>query len=420
MVRKLIRFLLVCILSSICFAQEYNPSEAKIKVIQLTDRIYKLQCISGTYVNTLALAGEEGVLLVDTGYPQTGKVLQEEIKKIGSGKVKIIINTHEHNDHTAGNLHFSDEAVIISHERVRTAYGGGYFALKPVSRPGTPQLTFKDEMWIHFNGEAIRLKHYPNGHTPGDIVVYFPKSNLAFVGDMVFAGCFPGADLSRGGDLTGCLLNVQKLIDDYPPETRFVNGHGPDYSADDLERYLEVGLTTQKLILDKIIDGKSVEEIAKSNVLDPWKEWGEGVISRQDWINNVYQQYLKETGKQVPSICEPLTELIVQGNIQKAVEFYTHIRKMSPDSYNFNEDQLNILGYQLLNRNMVDEAIYIFQLNVSAYPESGNVYDSLAEAYFNKGNNKLAVQYYLKSLEKDPENGNASAMLKQLGYNPEK
>jgi len=420
MVRKLIRFLLVCILSSICFAQEYNPSEAKIKVIPLTDRITKLQCISGTYVNTLALAGEEGVLLVDTGYPQTGKVLKEEIKKIGIGKVRMVINTHEHNDHTAGNVRFADEAVIISHERVRTAYGGRYFALEPINRPGIPQVTFADELSIHFNDEEIRLKHYPNGHTPGDIVVFFPKSNLAFVGDMVFAGCFPGADLSRGGDLTGCLHNVQKLMDDYPPGTRFVNGHGPDYSADDLERYLEVGLTTQKLILDQIIDGKSVEEIAKSNVLDPWKEWCEGVISRQDWINNVYQQYLKEIGKQVPSICEPLTELIVQGNIQKAAEFYTHIRKMSPDQYNFNEDQLNILGYQLLNRSMVDEAITIFQMNVSAYPESGNVYDSLAEAYANKGETKQAVQYYLKSLEKDPNNGNASVMLKQLGYIPEK
>jgi tetratricopeptide (TPR) repeat protein len=65
---------------------------------------------------------------------------------------------------------------------------------------------------------------------------------------------------------------------------------------------------------------------------------------------------------------------------------------------------------------MVKEAIEIFKLNVEAYPESGNVYDSLAEAYMNDGNEELAIKFYLESLEKDPSNDNARGMLKRLGY----
>ena len=107
---------LICF-SSTLSSQEYNPSEAKIKVIRLTDKMYKLQCVSGTYVNTVALVGDEGVLMVDTGYPQTGLLLKEEIKQLGYGDVEIVINTHEHNDHTAGNVQFIDNAVFVSHPR---------------------------------------------------------------------------------------------------------------------------------------------------------------------------------------------------------------------------------------------------------------------------------------------------------------
>jgi len=53
---------------------------------------------------------------------------------------------------------------------------------------------------------------------------------------------------------------------------------------------------------------------------------------------------------------------------------------------------------------------------VEAYPESGNVYDSLAEAYMNDRNKELAIKFYLKSLEKDPSNDNARGMLERLGY----
>jgi len=109
---------ILLVLAVLSVSQEYNPSEAKLKVIKLTDNIYKLKCISGTYTNLLASVGKDGILLVDTGYPQTGEILKREIKKLGNGKVKIVVNTHEHSDHVSGNEKFADEAVIISHERV--------------------------------------------------------------------------------------------------------------------------------------------------------------------------------------------------------------------------------------------------------------------------------------------------------------
>lgn len=59
-------------------------------------------------------------------------------------------------------------------------------------------------------------------------------------------------------------------------------------------------------------------------------------------------------------------------------------------------------------------AIQIFTLNAETFPESANVWDSLAEAHMKAGDTDLAETYYQKSLDLDPNNDNARAMLKKL------
>lgn len=78
------------------------------------------------------------------------------------------------------------------------------------------------------------------------------------------------------------------------------------------------------------------------------------------------------------------------------------------------ETDINIEGYRLLGRKKVKEAVKIFTMNAELFPESSNVYDSLAEAYMADNNKELAIQYYKKSLELNPENENAKKRLKEL------
>jgi tetratricopeptide (TPR) repeat protein len=78
------------------------------------------------------------------------------------------------------------------------------------------------------------------------------------------------------------------------------------------------------------------------------------------------------------------------------------------------EAEINQAGYDLLNLGLVDEAIQVFTHNTEAYPDSWNTWDSLAEAYYRKGDNELAIEYYEKSLEVNPNNGNAKMMLKEI------
>ena len=71
-------------------------------------------------------------------------------------------------------------------------------------------------------------------------------------------------------------------------------------------------------------------------------------------------------------------------------------------------------GYEELSQNKFDEAIWIFTMNCIANPKSFNAYDSLGEAYMNKGDKISAIKNYEKSLQLDPTNENAAEMIKKM------
>ena len=79
------------------------------------------------------------------------------------------------------------------------------------------------------------------------------------------------------------------------------------------------------------------------------------------------------------------------------------------------EGMLNSLGLRLsFNAGKIEQGINVFLLAVHIYPNSANLYDSLALAYLYNKDNKNAISNYKKSLELNPENQNAIDTLKEL------
>lgn len=115
------------------------------------------------------------------------------------------------------------------------------------------------------------------------------------------------------------------------------------------------------------------------------------------------------------SIAEEIYQKLMVEDLDRVIRHYQIIREKRQEEFHLNEAELNNLGYRLLSQGRIDEAIAIFQQNVQAFPESSNVYDSLGEAFMEKGNRKAAIRNYEKSLELDPDNTNAVEMLKKLG-----
>jgi uncharacterized membrane protein len=114
------------------------------------------------------------------------------------------------------------------------------------------------------------------------------------------------------------------------------------------------------------------------------------------------------------SIAETLSATIASSGIDAAAKQYHDLKAAEPSTYNFDEGELNSLGYQLIGTKKFKEAISILQLNVEAYPQSSNVYDSLGEAYMDDGVKPLAIANYQKSLELNPKNRGAVVMLQRL------
>ena len=107
-------------------------------------------------------------------------------------------------------------------------------------------------------------------------------------------------------------------------------------------------------------------------------------------------------------------ELQSLGDGKAIVARYRELRSQKPDEYDFRESELNNLGYSLLGAGRTADAIEVFKLNVEMFPESANTYDSLGESYAAAGNKEVALLNYRKSLELDPANANARAVIERL------
>mgnify|MGYP000400954613 CR=1 FL=1 len=99
------------------------------------------------------------------------------------------------------------------------------------------------------------------------------------------------------------------------------------------------------------------------------------------------------------------------GAYSKAREGYLNIQKQDSTSVLINESDFNELGYELIRKKQTDKAIEVFKINVALYPESDNVYDSLASAYLKEGDSLQAFNNYNKALELNTGNKRAKKFI---------
>lgn len=105
---------------------------------------------------------------------------------------------------------------------------------------------------------------------------------------------------------------------------------------------------------------------------------------------------------------------INKNGMKAGLKKYRDIKSDPENKLYFEESEFNAMGYRLMEKGKLKEAIAVFKLNVELYPDSANVYDSLGDAYMNSGDTKNAIKNYKKSLELNPNNDNAKEMLKKL------
>ncbi|MBF9236451.1 serine hydrolase [Hymenobacter sp. BT683] len=134
------------------------------------------------------------------------------------------------------------------------------------------------------------------------------------------------------------------------------------------------------------------------------------------FVDEIAGYYLPDmkasSGFGLPPTIRALQAELRKRGFDQAQAFTKKEKKKNP-AYQLPEDEVNAWGYTLLKQAQPKEALEVFKLNVSLYPQSANAYDSLGEMYDALGNKPLARQNYKRSLELNPQNTGAAKYLKQ-------
>ena len=271
-----------------------TQQEVNIKTIKVGGNVYMLEGQGG---NIGVSTGEDGAVMIDTQYAPLAPKIKAALKALGSEKPKFVLNTHWHGDHTGGNAEFGADSLIIAHVNVRKRMSVAN-TLMDRTIPAAPKLTlpvltFEQSVTLYMNGEEVRLVHFPKGHTDGDTVVFFTKSNVVHLGDDFFAGRFPFVDLNSGGSVQGLIANLTSLIAQISPDAKLIPGHGPVSTLDDLKTYRQTIVETTDIVRQGITSGKTLEQLKKEGLPAKYVSWGTGFIKTDRWIETIFNSYSK-------------------------------------------------------------------------------------------------------------------------------
>jgi glyoxylase-like metal-dependent hydrolase (beta-lactamase superfamily II) len=291
----LIYALLLLSFAAVPASAQGDYSKVEIKVIKAAGNVYMLQGAGG---NIGVSVGADGILIVDDQFAPLADKIRAALKTLGEGKLKFILNTHWHGDHTGGNTQFSSEAPIIAHTNVRrrleTDQNVLGEAVKASPKEALPVVTFDDRLSVYFNNEEIRVIHFPHGHTDGDSVIFFTGSNVVHMGDDFFTGRFPFVDLDSGGSVEGARDNVGEILGKLPTGVKIIPGHGPLSSLDDLKLYHRMLVETIDLVQRQMRAGKTLDQIKAAGLPAEWNSWGTGFIKTDKWIETIYRSLSKK------------------------------------------------------------------------------------------------------------------------------
>jgi glyoxylase-like metal-dependent hydrolase (beta-lactamase superfamily II) len=291
-VKKSLLLIVLLLFAVSASAQQPDYSKVQMKATKVAGNVYMLEGAGG---NIGVSVGDDGLLIVDDQFAPLADKIRAALKGLADKKLRFILNTHWHGDHTGGNVAFGPEATIIAHDNVRkrlaTEQKSTVFnsTTPPSPKEALPVITFDQSLTVHFNGEEIRAIHFPKGHTDGDSVIFFSSSNVIHLGDDFFAGRFPFVDLESGGTVEGLTKNIGEIITKIPAGAKLIPGHGPISTVDELKNYHNMLQQTTEIVRQKISAGKTLNQIKSEGLPDEWKPWGTGFIKTDLWVETIYR-----------------------------------------------------------------------------------------------------------------------------------
>ncbi len=285
------------LLSSASFAQD-NFSKVQIQTEKLTSSTYMLTGAGG---NLGVSIGADAVFVIDDQFAPLTPKIKAAIRKLSKKPVKFVLNTHWHFDHTGGNENFGRAgALIVAHDNVRKRMSTAQLIeflgmpIKASPKQALPVVTFTSDVTFHLNGDEVHVFHVANGHTDGDAIVHFKKSNVIHLGDIFFNKLYPFIDTSSGGSVDGVIAATDKVLSLANDDTKLIPGHGPLATKGDLQSYRDMLATISARIKAQIKEGKKVEDaIAAKPTAEFDAVWGKGFLPPSKFVDMLWKNLQK-------------------------------------------------------------------------------------------------------------------------------
>ena len=244
---------------------------------RLTD---KLAVVDGGGANVLAFSSGEGVVLVDSGAPNSGDKVMGALK---GAKVQTLFNTHYHTDQTGNNELFAAAgAKIIAHERTRQWMSTDYWIpseeryQKARPKAARPTETFQTRGSLKAGAEQIDYGYLTLAHTNGDIYVFFRNSNVLAVGDVASPLRDPALDYFTGAWIGGRVDAMDILLGLADDQTKIVPAYGPVMTKAGLKAERDLMEEVRARLFKLVREGDGPKDMLEEGVLNglprTWKD----------------------------------------------------------------------------------------------------------------------------------------------------
>jgi len=239
-------------------------SQVQIKTTKLAGNFYTLVGQGGTIG---VLPGPDGVFMVDAQFAPLSEKIMAAIKQISDGRIRFLVNTHVHGDHTGGNENFGKAgATILARENLRMRLekpnpGANGQPGVPTPPAGLPMITYDSPLTIRINGEEVRLIPAPKAHTDGDTFVKFVNADVIMTGDFYRSIQFPNIDRANGGSLPGLVDALNAVIANAGPNTKIVPGHGPVVDRAAVTAHRDMVVAIRDKVATMVREGKTQDQV---------------------------------------------------------------------------------------------------------------------------------------------------------------
>jgi cyclase len=258
-------------------------SEDPWKITMLRNNVGIFTERGGTIAFLLA---KDGIVVVDSQFPDQSKHLIDELKKKTDTAFSLLINTHHHGDHSAGNISFKGiVGHVLAHENSLKNQMASAIANKSEDKQLYPDQTYNYTWCQKVGKEKICLDYFGAGHTNGDSFVHFEHANIVHCGDLVFNRRHPYVDRGAGANIKSWMEVIDQALNKFDNETIYVFGHAATGyevtgKTDDLNKFRDYLGNVLKFVEGEIKAGKTKEEILKATIIPGGEEWKTDGIQR--------------------------------------------------------------------------------------------------------------------------------------------